>query len=179
MGWSMDRRGIRTLFDRESGRLKQIELSGLRRERVSLGTPDELTAREVEICQEAKYGKWRDRRRHQSRDRLCGHFLVRIAPATDFQIDRPHRPRGSPGFISRGLRVAEHDTERDVMDGRSKISQGKQNPVEQVVTSCLIKKPRRTEKNRDVVTPTLPSSSVDNEVIDFIRKLRLKQVIVS
>ena len=28
MGWSMDRRGIRTLFDRESGRLKQIELSG-------------------------------------------------------------------------------------------------------------------------------------------------------
>ena len=31
--------------------------------------------------------------------------------------------------------VAEHDTERDVMDGRSKISQGKQNPVEQVVTS--------------------------------------------
>ena len=72
MGWSMDRRGIRTLFDRESGRLKQIELSGLRRERVSLGTyPDELTAREVEICQEAKYGKWRDRGRHQSRDRLC------------------------------------------------------------------------------------------------------------
>ena len=42
----------------------------------------------------------------------------------------------------------------------------------------LIKKPRKTEKNRDVVTPTLPSSSVDNEVIDFIRKLRLKQVIV-
>lgn len=71
-GWSMDRRGIRTLFDRESGRLKQIELSGLRRERVSLGTyPDELTAREVEICQEAKYGKWCVRRRHQSRDRLC------------------------------------------------------------------------------------------------------------
>ena len=71
MGWSMDRRGIRTLFDRESGRLKQIELSGLRRERVSLGTyPDEPTAREVEICQEAKYGKWCDRRRHQSRDRL-------------------------------------------------------------------------------------------------------------
>ena len=42
----------------------------------------------------------------------------------------------------------------------------------------LIKKPRKTEKNRDVVTPTLPSSSVDNEVIDFIRKLSLKQVIV-
>ena len=36
MGWSMDRRGIRTLFDRESGRLKQIELSGLRGARLSL-----------------------------------------------------------------------------------------------------------------------------------------------
>jgi hypothetical protein len=38
MGWSMDRRGIRTLFDHESKRLKQVELSGPRRERVSLDT---------------------------------------------------------------------------------------------------------------------------------------------
>jgi hypothetical protein len=47
MGWSMDRQGIRTSFDRESRRLKQVELSGLRRERVSLATyPDDLSARE-------------------------------------------------------------------------------------------------------------------------------------
>ena len=36
MGWSMDRQGIRTLFDRVTGRLKQFELSGPRRERISL-----------------------------------------------------------------------------------------------------------------------------------------------
>jgi hypothetical protein len=59
MGWSMDRQGIRTSFDRESGRLKQVELSGSRRERVSLRTyPDELSAREAEVCQDAKYGEW-------------------------------------------------------------------------------------------------------------------------
>ena len=56
MGWSMDRQGIRTLFDHESKRLKQVELSGPRRERVSLDTySDELAAREVEFRQGAKY----------------------------------------------------------------------------------------------------------------------------
>lgn len=59
MGWSMDRHGIRTLFDQESKRLKQVELSGPRRERVSLDTyPDALAAREAEFRQEAKYGQW-------------------------------------------------------------------------------------------------------------------------
>ena len=59
MGWSMDRQGIRTLFDQESNRLKQFELSGPRRERVSLDTyPDELAARDAEFRQEARYGKW-------------------------------------------------------------------------------------------------------------------------
>ena len=48
MGWSMDRHGIRTLFDEESKRLKQVELSGPRRERVSLDTyGDTLAAREA------------------------------------------------------------------------------------------------------------------------------------
>jgi hypothetical protein len=61
MGWSMDRQGIRTLFDRVTGRLKQFELSGPRRERVSLDTySDELAAREAEFRQEARYGKWSD-----------------------------------------------------------------------------------------------------------------------
>jgi hypothetical protein len=59
MGWSMDRQGIRTLFDHESKRLKQVKLSGPCRERVSLDTyANELAAREVEFRQEAKYGKW-------------------------------------------------------------------------------------------------------------------------
>jgi hypothetical protein len=59
VGWSMDRLGIRTLFDHESRRLKQLELSGPRRERVSLDTyPDELAAREAEFCKAARYGKW-------------------------------------------------------------------------------------------------------------------------
>jgi hypothetical protein len=59
MGWSMDRQGIRTLLDSESKRLKQVELSGLRRERVSLDTyADELAAREAEFRQGTKYGKW-------------------------------------------------------------------------------------------------------------------------
>jgi hypothetical protein len=59
MGWSMDRQGIRTLFDHENKRLKQVELSGPRRERVSLDTySDELAARELEFRQGAKYGKW-------------------------------------------------------------------------------------------------------------------------
>jgi hypothetical protein len=50
MGWSMDRQGLRTLFDHESKRLKQYELSGSRRERVSLDTyPDELAARDAEF----------------------------------------------------------------------------------------------------------------------------------
>jgi hypothetical protein len=54
----MDRQRIRTLFDRESKRLKQLELWGPRRERVSLDThPDELAARDAEFRQEAKYGK--------------------------------------------------------------------------------------------------------------------------
>jgi hypothetical protein len=61
MGWSMDRQGIRTLFDRVTGRLKQFELSGPRRERVSLDTySDELAARDAEFRQEARYGKWSD-----------------------------------------------------------------------------------------------------------------------
>ena len=59
MGWSMDRHGIRTLFDEESKRLKQVELSGPRRERVSLETyADTLAAREAEFRQEAKYCTW-------------------------------------------------------------------------------------------------------------------------
>ena len=59
MGWSMDRQGLRTLFDHESKRLKQFELSGSRRERVSLDTyPDELSARDAEFRQEARYGTW-------------------------------------------------------------------------------------------------------------------------
>ena len=59
MGWSMDRHGIRTLFDEESKRLKQFELSGSRRERVSLGTyADALAAREAEFRQETKYYEW-------------------------------------------------------------------------------------------------------------------------
>ena len=61
MGWSMDRQGIRTLFDRETRRLKQVELSGARRVRISLETyPDELAARDAEFRQEARYGKWSD-----------------------------------------------------------------------------------------------------------------------
>jgi hypothetical protein len=59
MGWSMDRQGVRTWFDRESRRLKQVELSGSGRERVSLATyPDDLSAREAEVCQDAKYSQW-------------------------------------------------------------------------------------------------------------------------
>ena len=59
MSWSMDRQGIRTLFDHGSKRLKQFELSGPRRERVSIGTyANELAAREAEFRQEAKYGQW-------------------------------------------------------------------------------------------------------------------------
>jgi hypothetical protein len=59
MGWSMDRQGIRTIFDHESKRLRQVELSGPRRERVSLDIyADELAAREVAFGQDAKYGKW-------------------------------------------------------------------------------------------------------------------------
>ena len=59
MGWSMERLGIRTQFDHESKRLKQLKLSGPRRERVSRDTyPDELAARDAEFCQEARYGKW-------------------------------------------------------------------------------------------------------------------------
>ena len=59
MGWSMNRRGIRTLFDPKRKRLKQFELSGPRRERISLDTyPDELAARDAEFRQEARYGKW-------------------------------------------------------------------------------------------------------------------------
>ena len=59
MGWSMDRQGIRTLFDHQSKRLKQFELSGPRRERVSLDNyTDELAARDAEFRDEARYGKW-------------------------------------------------------------------------------------------------------------------------
>ena len=55
----MDRQGIRTYSTRKNKRLKQVELSGPRRERVSLDTyADELAAREIEFRQEAKYGKW-------------------------------------------------------------------------------------------------------------------------
>ena len=43
MGWSMDRQGIRTLFDHESKRLKQVELSGPRRERV-VSTPTQTNS---------------------------------------------------------------------------------------------------------------------------------------
>jgi hypothetical protein len=57
MGWSMDRRRIR--FDYESKRLRRVELSGPRRERVSLDTyADELAGREAEFRQDAKYDKW-------------------------------------------------------------------------------------------------------------------------
>ena len=38
VGWSIDRQGIRILFDHESKRSKQFELSGPRRARVSLDT---------------------------------------------------------------------------------------------------------------------------------------------
>ncbi len=38
MGWSMDRQGIRTLFDRVTGRLKQFELSGPRHMSLASGT---------------------------------------------------------------------------------------------------------------------------------------------
>ena len=59
MGWSMDRHGIRTSFDQESQRLKQVELSGPRRERVSLDTyADALAAREAKFRQEGKYCEW-------------------------------------------------------------------------------------------------------------------------
>ena len=59
MGWSMDRHGIRTLSDEESKRLKQVELSGPRRERVSLDTyAGTLAAREAKFRQEAKYCTW-------------------------------------------------------------------------------------------------------------------------
>lgn len=59
MGWSMDRQGIRTSFDSESRGLKQVELSGSRRERVSLAAyPDELSARAADFRQEAKYSEW-------------------------------------------------------------------------------------------------------------------------
>ena len=59
MGWSMDRHGIRTLFDEESKRLKQVELSGPRRERVSLDTyADTLAARDAEFRRAAKHSEW-------------------------------------------------------------------------------------------------------------------------
>jgi hypothetical protein len=59
MRWSIDRQGVRTLFDRDSKRLKQFELSGPHRERVSLDSyADELAARDAEFRQEARYGKW-------------------------------------------------------------------------------------------------------------------------
>jgi hypothetical protein len=59
MSWSIDRHGIRTVFDHDSKRLKQFELSEPHRGRFSLDTyPDELTARESDFRQEAKYGKW-------------------------------------------------------------------------------------------------------------------------
>jgi len=59
MVWSMDRHGIRTSFDQESKRLKQVELSAPRRERVSLDSyADALAAREAEFRQEAKYSEW-------------------------------------------------------------------------------------------------------------------------
>ena len=61
MGWSMDRQGIRTLFDRVTGRLKQFELSGPRRERISLDThSDELAALDAELRRAARYGRWSD-----------------------------------------------------------------------------------------------------------------------
>jgi hypothetical protein len=59
MGWSMDRQRVRTWYDRESRRLKQLELSGSGRERASLTTyADELSAREAELYQDPKYGQW-------------------------------------------------------------------------------------------------------------------------
>jgi hypothetical protein len=73
MGWSMDRQGIRTLFDRES---KRFALSGPRRERISLDTyPDELAARDAEFRQEARYGKWSEPAR-RSHDRPFNDFRV-------------------------------------------------------------------------------------------------------
>jgi hypothetical protein len=68
MSWSMDREGIRTLFDHESKRLKQFKLSGPRRERVSLDSyADELAARDAEFRQEARYGKWSERGSNRTR----------------------------------------------------------------------------------------------------------------
>ena len=67
MSWSIDRHGVRTTFDHDSKRLKQFELSGRCRERFSLNTyPDELTAREAEFREEAKYGKWSGNRADRS-----------------------------------------------------------------------------------------------------------------
>jgi hypothetical protein len=44
--------------------LKQFELSGPRRKRISLDTyPDELAARDAEFRQEARYGKWSEQAR--------------------------------------------------------------------------------------------------------------------
>ena len=74
MGWSMDCQGIRTLFDRVTGRLKQFELSGPRRERVSLDTySDELAARDAEFRQEARqwgFAMGFKRGSHYSADRV-------------------------------------------------------------------------------------------------------------
>ena len=76
MGWSMDRQEIRTLFDRETGRLKQFELSRPRRERISLDTyPDELAARDAEFRQVARYGKWSEPG-PQSHGPRCNDFRV-------------------------------------------------------------------------------------------------------
>ena len=59
MVWSMHRQRIRTIFDHESKRLRQVELSRPRRERVSFDAyADELAARKVAFSQDVKYGKW-------------------------------------------------------------------------------------------------------------------------
>jgi hypothetical protein len=72
MGWSMDRQGVRTSFDSESRRLKQVELSGARRERLSLAAyPDELSAREAELGREAKYGQWGNAAGRQNRNKFA------------------------------------------------------------------------------------------------------------
>jgi hypothetical protein len=93
MGWSMDRQGIRTLFDRVTGRLKQFELSGPRRERVSLDTySDELAARDAEFRQEARYGKWSDQARRRE---VCAVMTSHVLTCGAAGQARRHRDRVS------------------------------------------------------------------------------------
>ena len=101
MGWSMDRLGIRTQFDHESKRLKQLKLSGPRRERVSRDTyPDELAARDAEFCQEARYGKW-VRARSAVINKVCALMeTIHADIHNDGDLDRPGNPCRLPANAS-------------------------------------------------------------------------------